>query len=31
VTATATWPVRPSSRVSIGTMPGNSASGGSHG
>ena len=31
VTATATWSVRASSRVSTGTMPGNSASGGSHG
>ena len=31
VTATAAWSVRPSSRVRIGTMPGNSASGGSHG
>ncbi len=31
VTATATRSVGPSSRVSIGTMPGKSASGGSHG
>ncbi len=31
VTATATWSVRASSRVSIGTIPGSSASGGSHG
>ena len=31
VTATATWSVRASSRASIGTIPGISASGGSHG
>jgi hypothetical protein len=31
VTPTATCSVRPSNRVSIGTLPGNSASGGSHG
>ena len=31
VMATAAWSVRPRSVVSMGTMPGNSASGGSHG
>jgi hypothetical protein len=30
VTATATWPVRASSKVAVWTMPGTSASGGSH-